>query len=677
MIEALVNVSTLPYQATNFSSIEEKDFLPAVKQALELAHANLQKITDSSEAASFENSSEALELADEDLKRVGAVFFNLYSSEASEDLQKLAGELSPLFAAFSNDLYLNAALFERVAKVYNERSNLQLGGEELRLLENQYKSFVRNGASLDAKSKLRLREIDAELSKLGPQFADNVVKATYAFSLELKKKEDLAGLSEAQIEAAAAEAKKRKKEGSYIITLEAPSFLPFMKYAQSSALREKLYRAYVGRSLNDQYDNTQIIKKIVALRYERATLLGYSSHAEYVLEERMAKKIDRVTDFLDHLHKKSKPSALKELAELKDFKNSLEGNADLKPWDVAFYSEKLKKQKFDFNEEDLRPYFELEAVVEGAFKVAHKLFDINFISEDSLPVYHKDVRVYRVEDKNSEFLGLFYMDFFPRKTKKGGAWMTNYREQGLNSKGEICRPHVSICCNFTKPLEGRETLLSHQEVLTYFHEFGHSLHSLLSKGRYTSLSGTNTLWDFVELPSQLMENWTLEKEALDLFAKHNETKEKIPSELCERLKKSRQFMSGMAIFRQLSLGSLDLAWHTDKLAKDIDVETFEKETLAKFNLLERVAGSCVSTAFGHIFAGGYSAGYYSYKWAELLEADAFEAFREEGVFNKKVAQSYRENILEKGNQEDPSKLYQKFRGRDPDPEALLRKDGIV
>ena len=603
------------------------------------------------------------------------VFFNLLHADASDEIQALAPEMSSLFASFSSDITLNAKLFEKIKTVYDVELS-SLNGEEKKLLENTYKSFQRNGALLDSKKQERLREIDQESAKLSPEFSQRVIKATAAFELHVTSEEDVAPLPSSAKSSAKELAEEHGKKG-WIFNLEMPSYVPFITYCPNQELREKMWRAYTSRCLGGEYDTSEIINKIVQLRHERARLLGYDTHADYVLEERMAKSKDKVMDFLDDLIEASLPAAQKDLDSLLRFAKEIDGVSELKPWDVSFYQEKLRERDYELKEEDIRPYFPLGKCVQGAFDLATRLYGISFKKREDIPTYHKDVETYEITDvKTGDYVGLFYTDFFPRATKKTGAWMTSYREQGL-FKGEIRRPHVSIVCNFSKPSKDHPSLLTFREVETLFHEFGHALHGILSDCKYRSLAGTSVFWDFVELPSQFMENFLMEKEVLDTFAEHYETGEKIPDALFQKMKKADKFMKGYMSLRQLNFGMLDMAWHYEDPGHVDDIEAFEAKATERTSLLPHQKGSAISAAFAHIFGGGYSAGYYSYKWAEVLDADAFEYFKENGLFDESVSQKFREHILSKGGTDDPLEMYKRFRGREPDVQALLRRDGLV
>lgn len=668
---------SLPDQAVPFDQIKPEHFLPAVAEAIKEAKKNVEAIKNNPAPADFNNTLVALEAATELSERISQIYSNLEVAHADEALQALAKEIYPQLTALSSDIALDEALFQRIKEVYNRRNSLSLNGEQMRLLEKCYLSFTRNGALLSAADKEKLRQIDQELSVLGPKFSENNLKATNAFEMILDKKEDVEGLPEGILEGAAALAEAKGHKGKWLFNLQIPSYLPFMTYAKQRALREKMSRAFSSRSFGGEFDNQEIVKKIVRLRFERAKILGFKNHAAFVLAERMAQSSDTVMDFLQKLLRASKKAGQRDVQEVADFAAKADGLKDIKPWDFAFYSEKLKEEKYAFNEEDLRPYFKLENVVEGVFTHAKKLYGLTFKENKNIPVYHPEVKAYEIfEEASGKYMGLFYTDFFPRETKKGGAWMTQFRGQGLIA-GKMVRPHVSIVCNFTKPTPTKPSLLTYDEVRTLFHEFGHSLHGILSECTYPSLSGTNVYWDFVELPSQIMENWVGEKEGLDLFARHYETGAAMPADLIEKLRASQKFQAGYMSCRQIQFGLMDMAWHSTDPAGITDVDAFEDQATAEARLFPKVPGTNSSVAFGHIFAGGYSAGYYSYKWAEVLDADAFEYFKEKGLFDPEVSKKFRDNILSRGGTEHPMELYKKFRGREPDPEALLRRDGLI
>ncbi len=660
-----------------FDQIQVEHFKPALEESIQIAKKNIEAIKTNSTEPSFDNVIVALETCSERMGLVGLVFHNLESAHGNDEMMKLAPEIYQLSAAFGSDVSLDADLFKKIKAVYDKKDSLKLTTEQMSLLDKTYKSFVRNGALLDEAKKEKLRALDQELAILSPKFSENVLKATNAFELWIEDKKDLEGLPESAVEAAALTAEKKGKKGQWLFTLQFPSYLPFITYAQNRSLREKISKAAASKAFRDSFDNQDVIKKIVKLKFERAQLLGFKDHADFVLQERMARDTQTVQAFLKRLIEAGKSAAQKDLQEVREFAQSTDGLTDLQPWDFAYYSEKLKESKYAFNEEDLRPYFKLENVVEGVFEHAQKLYGLTFKVNSSIPVYHPEVKVYEIyEKKNNRYMGLFYTDFFPRETKKAGAWMTTFREQGLHD-GEVKRPHVAIVCNFTKPTATKPSLLTYDEVRTLFHEFGHALHGMLADGTYPSVTGTSVYWDFVELPSQIMENWVGEKEGLDVFAKHYETQKPIPHELVEKLKRAQKFQAGWMMMRQLQFATLDMAWYTSNPQTITDVDAFETQATQETRIMPKIPGTNSSCSFSHIFAGGYSAGYYSYKWAEVLDADAFEYFLEKGIFNAEVALKFKEHILSKGGSEHPMELYKRFRGREPDPNALLRRDGLI
>lgn len=665
-----------PFQTAPFSKIKNEDFLPAFKQAISDAKKEIDAIANNSEEPTFENTIEALDFSGEQLDRISSIFFNLNSAETNDEIQKIAQEVSPLLSEFSNDITLNEALFKRIKSVYEQKDTLNLTTEQATLLDKKYKSFSRNGANLPEDKKLQLREIDKELSQLKLKFGENVLAETNNFQLHITDENDLEGLPESAKEAAKHTAEQLGKEG-WIITLQYPSYIPFMTYAHNRELRKKLSLAFGAKGFNNnEFDNQDIVLNIVNLRHKRANLLGYKTHAHFVLEERMAKTPETVNNFLNDLLNKAKPAAEREFKTLENFAKKLDGIEQLQKWDSAYYSEKLKQKLFDLDDEKLKPYFKLENVINGAFTVANKLYGLKFEPINNIDKYHSDVLTYKVTDSNNNYVSIFYADFFPRPGKRNGAWMTVYKPQYIKN-GENSRPHISIVCNFTKPTKTKPSLLTFNEVTTLFHEFGHALHGMLANTTYPSLSGTNVFWDFVELPSQILENWCYEKEALELFAKHYKTGEVIPMDLIEKIKASATFNEGMQTLRQLSFGLLDMSWHGIDPTKIDNVKTHELQAFEKTKLYPDVAQNCMSTSFSHIFQGGYSSGYYSYKWAEVLDADAFEYFKEEGIFNPKVAQKFKEYILSQGGTQDPMTLYKAFRGKAPQPEALLKRAGLI
>ncbi len=666
-----------PFETAPFSSIETQHFLPAVEACLAAARQEVAAIKDQTEKPTFANTIEALENAGERLGIVTAVFFNLNHAETSPELQALAQEISPLLTKFSNDILLDEVLFERVKAVFEQKDGLGLGTEESTLLEKRYKAFVRNGANLGEEDKKQLREIDQELAQLCLQFGNNALAETNAYQLVIEEEADLEGLPEGAIEAAVATATQKGLEGKWVFTLAYPSYVPFITYCSNRKLRQEMFIAFNSRCLkSNEFDNQEIVKRIAQLRHQRADLLGYASHAHFTLEERMASKPEKVQSFLKELLEKAMPAAQKDVQEIQQYAFKLDGLETLERWDFAYYAEKLKKEKFQIDDEALKPYFELNKVQAGVFEVARKLYGLQFIENNNIPKYHPEVVTYEVKDRNDKHLAVFYADFFPREGKRQGAWMTSFRGQKIK-EGKNQRPHVSIVCNFTKPTPTKPSLLTLNEVLTLFHEFGHALHGMLANTTYESLSGTSVFWDFVELPSQVMENWVYEKDTLDIFARHYQTGETIPLEIIEKIKASANFNEGYQTVRQISLGLLDMAWHSQDTKEVSSVGAFETETLKALQLLPEVPNTNISVGFAHIFQGGYSSGYYSYKWAEVLDADAFEFFLEKGIFNAEVAQSFAENVLSKGGSEDPMELYKKFRGREPQPEALLRRSGLL
>ncbi|PIP95236.1 MAG: peptidase M3 [Bdellovibrio sp. CG12_big_fil_rev_8_21_14_0_65_39_13] len=666
-----------PFETVPFDLIKEEHFLPALQKAIELGKEEITKIKTNPENPNFYNVCEAMENAGHYVDVVAGVFFNLHGSNTNEKLQAIAKEFSPILTEYSNDITLDVELFSKVKAVYDRKDSLNLNQEEKMLLEKQYKNFARNGALLNDSQKDEMRKIDKELSSLKLQFGDNVLKETNDYLMLIEKKEDLSGLPEGVVEAAAHVAKEKGHEGKWAFTLDYTSYVPFVTYADNRKLREEISRAFGSKAFkNNDHDNQNIVKKIVEFRDQRAKLLGYATHAHFVLEERMAGNPDTVNSFINNMLDHAKPFGNKDVEEVKDFAQRNGFTEEFMGWDFSYWSEKLKMEKYSIDDEVLRPYFKLENCVEGIFKVANLLYGINFRERKDIPTYHEDVKAYEVTDESGLHLSVFYTDFYPRAGKRAGAWMSGFRDQHM-SEGKDHRPHVIIVCNFPKPTSNKPSLLSFREVTTLFHEFGHALHGMLSKCKYQSLSGTSVYWDFVELPSQIMENWVTEKECLDLFAVHYETGKKIPPELIEKLKKSSNFQEGYGTLRQLTFASLDMAWHTTTPSEIKEVSEFEKMATEKTRLLPRVEGTSMSCSFSHIFQGGYSSGYYSYKWAEVLDADAFELFKQKGIFNKEVAKKFRDNVLSRGGSEHPMTLFKKFRGHEPSPEALLKRAGLV
>ncbi len=663
-----------PYATAPFRKIKPSHFKPAILKAIEIAKKEIEAIVENDKKPSFQNTLESLEFSGQKLDRITSIFFNLNAAETNKEIQKIAQEIAPFLAEFNNDIRLNKKLFIRIKQVYNSRDALGLTIEQRMLLEKEYKAFSRNGANLNDKDQAKLREIDKELSALKLQFNENILAETQAYELHLTQKEELKGLPKAAIEAAVQTAEQKNKK-AWVFTLDFPSYKAIMTHSEHRYLREKMNRAYGKRSFqNNKYNNEQNVLKIAKLRYQRAQLLGYQTHADFVLEERMAATPTTVQDFLKNLLKSALPAAKKEFKELQDFAKK-DGNTNLQIWDASFYTEKLKKQRFNLDDELLKPYFQLDRVLKGAFEVAAKLYDLHFEEIDTIDTYHPDVLTYKVTDSKSKLVSIFYADFFPREGKRNGAWMTSFKGQWIKD-GNNSRPHISIVCNFNKPTKTAPSLLDFREVTTLFHEFGHAFHGMLANTTYPGLSGTNVYWDFVELPSQILENWVYEKETLALFATHYKTGALIPQEYVKKIKESANFMEGMATIRQLSFGLLDMAWHGVNPLEITDVKAYEQKAFTSTQLYPEVASTCMSTAFSHIFPGGYSSGYYSYKWAEVLDADAFELFKENGIFDRKTATKFKESILSQGGTEKPMRLYKKFRGKEPDVNALLRRAGL-
>ena len=659
-----------------FSQIKLEDYQPAFIENIAKARAEIDAITNNSEAPTFENTIVALDFSGDALDRLSSIFFNMNSAETCDEMQKIAQDVSPLLTAFGNDISLNEDLFKRVKAVHDQKENLTLTPEQATLLDKKYKSFARNGALLPEDKKAKLREIDTELAKLKLTYGENVLAETNNYQLHITNEADLKGLPDDAKEMARSLAKSKNLEG-WVFTLDFPSYLPFVTYIDNRELRKEMAIAAGKKAFQgNEFDNKEITLKIAKLRFDRANLLGYATHSHFVLEERMAQNPDKVKSFLKDLLEKAKPAAKREMAQLTAFAKELDGVELLEKWDGSYYSEKLKQKLFSLDDELLKPYFKLENVLNGAFTVAEKLFGISFKEVFDIDKYHEEVQTFEVLDEEKNLVAIFYSDFFPRKGKRNGAWMTSYKSQSVKN-GDNERPHVSIVCNFTPPTETKPSLLTFNEVTTLFHEFGHALHGMLANTTYPSLSGTSVYWDFVELPSQVMENWCYEPEALALFAKHYETGEIIPQIYVEKIKESASFLEGMATLRQLSFGILDMAFHSNNPSEIKDIKAFEKQAMEGTTLYPDVAENCMSVSFSHIFQGGYSSGYYSYKWAEVLDADAFAYFQEKGIFNKEVATKFKENVLSKGGTELPMELYKRFRGHEPNADALLKRAGLV
>ena len=662
-----------PFGTIPFKDIKTEHFIPALDAAIDEAKGEIDSIASNPDAPTFKNTVLAQELAGKKLGRVASSYFHLFGSESDQEFQALAGQISPKLAKFGNDINLNQDLFLRVEHVYENEMD-SLNEEDARLTEISYKGFVRNGAKLSESDKEKIRALDEEMSTLSPEFSNNGLNATNAYEMWLNE-DDLAGLPDMIKDGAKMAAKSKGREDEWLFTLQFPSYYPFMKFSERRDLREELMRASVTKCNGGEFDNTTLCKRIAKLKHERAMLLGYDNFADYILEKRMAENQKNIFNLLDNLYDASFEPAKNELEQIRSIAKEMDGIDELMPWDTVYYSEKLKQKLYDFNEDSLRPYFKSDNVVKGVFDIAHKMYGLNFTKQDNIQTWHEDVNVYEVTDEDGSHIGILYEDLFPRETKRSGAWMNELRSQGMQD-GEVLRPHVTFNCNLTKPTDSTPSLLTFAEVTTIFHEFGHCLHGLLSNRTYTSVGGTSVFWDFVELPSQIMENWVGEKEALSMFAHHYETGEVIPDELLQKIKDSKNFMSATMCLRQLSLGYLDMAW----FGKDNDVdnvEEFEWNAVKKTALMDKMEGASISCSLGHIFAGGYSAGYYSYKWAEVLEADAFEKFKEDGIFNRETAKSFRDNILSQGNMRHPMELYKAFRGREPKVEALLKRDGLM
>lgn len=671
------NIHT-PHDTVPFDRIAVEHYAPAIRRGIECQNEEIDAIVNNLEPANFHNTILALEKSGQLLHRVEVVFDNLLSAETNDAMQELAKELMPLLSEHANNITLNERLFERVKTAYEHRNNEPLTAEQRKLTEDTYEGFVRSGANLQGADKEKYRELSRQLSLLTLQFSENNLKETNDYQLVLTDEAQLKGLPQSAIDAAAETAREKQQEG-WVFTLHAPSYVPFLTYAADRDLRKEIYMAYNTKCTHaNACNNLDIVKQLVNTRLALAQLLGYKDYATYKLERRMAQNSANVYHLLDQLLEAYKPTAQKEYAEVQALAREEQGaDFTLMPWDWGYYSQKLKDRKFNLNDEMLRPYFELENVKKGVFGLATRLYGITFQKNPDIPVYHKDVEAFDVFDKDGSFLAVLYTDFHPREGKRSGAWMTSYKEQWIDEKtGENSRPHISLVMNFTKPTQDKPALLTFGEVETFLHEFGHSLHGMFANTTYASLSGTNVYWDFVELPSQFMENFAVEKEFLHTFARHYQTGELIPDELVQRIVDSRNFNAAYACLRQVSFGLLDMAWYTRTTPFEGDVMAYEKQAWARAQILPSVEGTCMSTQFSHIFAGGYSAGYYSYKWAEVLDADAFSLFKKQGIFDQKTAFSFRENILSRGGTEHPMTLYKRFRGQEPTIDALLIRNGI-
>lgn len=665
------------HDTTPFDRIRLTDYEPAIREGMKAEDEEIKLIAENPEAPTFANTILALEHAGKLLDRVTTVFFNLMSAETCDELDAIAEKLMPELSEHANNISLNETLFDRIRQVYLQKDQLVLTPEEKKLLEKTYDGFQRNGANLPAADKETYRTLSMELSSLTLKFSQNHLKETNRFELVLTDETELEGLPESTREVAAQTAKEKGKEG-WIITLQAPSYVPFMKYSKRRDLRKQLYLAYNTQCThNDEFNNEEIVKKLVNMRMQIAQILGFTDYADYVLRKRMAEDSTHVYKLLDDLLEAYTPKAHQEVTEIEALARSLEGeDFQLMPWDFSYYAEMLKEQKYALNEEELRPYFELEQVKQGVFGLATRLYGITFKENKEIPVYHPDVQAYEVFDRDGSYLAVLYTDFHPRAGKRSGAWMTSYKEQWIEEDGTNSRPHISVTMNFTKPTTEKPALLTFSEVNTFLHEFGHALHGMFANTRFQCMSGTNVYWDFVELPSQIMENFATEKEFLNTFARHYQTGEPIPEALVQRIIDTSNFNIAYACLRQVSFGLLDMAWYTRRTPFEGDVKTYEKEAWKKAQILPQPEETCMSVQFGHIMSGGYSAGYYSYKWAEVLDADAFSVFKEKGIFNTEVARSFRENILSKGGTEHPMTLYRRFRGQEPTIDALLKRNDI-
>jgi peptidyl-dipeptidase Dcp len=665
-----------PYQVPPFDKIKLEHYVPAFHAGIEEQKIEIENIIKNSEEPTFKNTIEALEFSGETLRRVNSVLANLTSSATSDELQQIARETAPLISGHTDNINMNPKLFARVKAVYDKLELLNLGAEQRKLAEETYKRFERGGANLNDTDKEKMKAINSELSLLSIKFRESVNKDGAAFKLILENEADLDGLPQGVRDAAAAAAKQNNLEGKWLVTLDNPSRLPFLQYSNHRDLREKVYTAYVMRGDNgNEFDNKEALKKILSLRAERAKLLGFKHHADFVLEERMAKSPEVIYDLCYQLMNRANMAAKKELAEMQKLATKEGAKFKLAPWDWWYYTEKLRKQKFNLDEEELRPYFELNSALKGVFDVSGKLFDIQFKVRTDIPTYHAEASVYEVADLKGETIGILYLDFHPRTGKNGGAWMNSYRKQ-YNKDGKRVPPVITVVCNFSKPTETKPALLSFDEVSTLFHEFGHALHGLLSRCEYYSLSGTSTPRDFVELPSQIMENWASEPEVMKTYAHHYETDEVIPDALIEKMEASSKFNQGFTVSEFQAAALLDMYWHTMETNEIPDVHEFEKQIRAKIGLIPEIEYRYRSTHFNHIFASAYSAGYYSYTWAEILDADAFQAFKETSLFDKETARKFKTHILERGGTEDAMTMYVNFRGRKPSIDALLKRKGI-
>ena len=676
MKNPLLTESSAPFGAPEFDKIENSHYLPAFEAGIAEAKAEIDAIVANEEEPTFENTIEAMEYAGGKLNKAAGIFYALMEAHTNDGMQEIAEQISPMLTEYSMYVSLNAGLFERVKAVYEKRNELGLDKDQMTLLEDNYKGFVRGGANLSDEDKALYSKWSEELSLATLQFSKNVLAATNAYTLHITDEADLAGLP-GFVRTMAAETAAEKGLEGWAFTLDAPSYSPFLQYSENRELRRQIWTAYNTRALGGEFDNTEIVKKIVDLRIRIANILGYETYADYALEERMAKDKKTVNDFIMSLLEPSLEFARKDIADVFAYakKNGFEGKR-LESWDFSYWSERYKEAEYALSAEELKPYFQLESCIDAVFGLATRLYGVKFNELDNVPVYHEDVKVYEVTEADGTHLALFYADFFPRASKRGGAWMTSFRDQSIQD-GVEKRPFISIVCNFTKPTADAPALITHDELTTFLHEFGHALHGIFAEGRYPSLTGTSVSRDFVELPSQIMENWAFEPEYLNSFAKHYQTGEPIPAELIEKIVAAKNYLAGYAQVRQLHYGWLDMSWHSLTELPAESTVAFEQKALAPYAVMPSVEGAAFSGSFSHIFSGGYSAGYYSYKWAEVLEADAFSLFKEQGIFNTEVASSFRRNILSKGGTEDEAEIYRNFRGHDPQPEALMEKLGLV
>ena len=672
MKNILNSVFKTQHQSAPFQQIQTANFIPALELEINKTLEEIAHICSNPETPTFGNTLESLEKSGEQLGLISGILFNLNSAETSNELQEVTQKAAPLLTKFQNDVRLNKVLFDRIKYIFDIKETLGLDPEQLTLIEKEYKGFVRNGALLSPEDKDKLRLIDTELAQLSLSFGEHVLADSQAFELHLTDKKQLDGLPETSIAQAETLAKEKNKDG-WIFTLDYPSYVPFVTYADDRELRKKMSLAFGKKGFQDNENNNEtVILKLIRLKKDRANLLGYSSHADFVLEERMAQSASQVNQFLDDLYQNALPFATKEWEQIERFASEKLDLTDLQKWDTSYVSEKLKQELFDFDDQILKPYFPLPKVLKGLFEIVERLYGLRFEQSDAIQGYHKDVVCYEVFNESDAFHAVLYADFHPRSGKRSGAWMTSYRSQNKSQ-----RPHISIVCNFSPPTNDDPALLSFNEVTTLFHEFGHALHGMLANTKYSSLSGTSVSWDFVELPSQILENWCYQEEALSLFAHHYKTGESIPMHYVQKIKDASQFQQGLQTLRQLSFGYLDLSYHDEFATEITSVKAHEEKQINKLQFTPSIEENCMSTSFSHIFQGGYAAGYYSYKWAEVLDADAFELFIEKGIFDKETAQAFHDHVLSKGGTEHPMKLYKRFRGSEPDPKALLRRAGLI